>query len=53
MSAAVKRAVLTVIAAMLISAISTFFAGTLARLIRQHRTEDDGDSVAAEMQTEP
>jgi hypothetical protein len=43
MSAPLKRAVLTLVAAMLTSAFSTFLAITLVRLFRQHHTEDRGD----------
>lgn len=52
MSAPVKRAVFTVLASTLLSAIATFFASTLARLIRHHRTEDNGDSVVTETKAE-
>jgi hypothetical protein len=38
MSASVKRTAVTLIAAMLISAFSTFFAITLASLIRDHHS---------------
>jgi hypothetical protein len=43
MFAPVKHKVLVLVAAMLMSAFSTFFAITLVRLIRQHHTEDHGD----------
>ncbi len=43
MSAPMKRTVLTLVATMLVSAFSTFFAITLVRLIRQHHSEDHGD----------
>jgi hypothetical protein len=52
MSARIRRAVLIVAAAMLISAISTFLTGTVARLIREHRAEGSGDSVATEMKAQ-
>jgi hypothetical protein len=45
MSASVKRTAVTLIAAMLISAFSTFFAITLASLIRDHHA--DGNHSAA------
>jgi hypothetical protein len=45
MSASVKRTVFTLIAAILMAAMSTFFAVTLARLARQHQAEDDEDSA--------
>jgi hypothetical protein len=45
MSAPVKRTAITLIVAMLISAFSTFFAITLARLIRDHHA--DGNHSAA------
>ncbi len=43
MAAPVKRTILTVAAAILMSAFSTFFAITLVRLMRQHHTEGHGD----------
>jgi len=46
MSAPAKRTVLALVAAMLMAAVSTVFAITLARLMRQHHAEDAGDSAA-------
>jgi hypothetical protein len=48
MSAPVKRTAVTLIAAMLISAFSTFFAITLARLIRDHHNGNHGNSAATD-----
>ena len=41
-----KRTVLILVAAILMSALSTFFAITLARLTRKHHAEQGGDLVA-------
>jgi hypothetical protein len=46
MSAPVKRTAITLIAAMLISAFSAFFAITLAGLIRDHHADHDSHSAA-------
>jgi len=51
MSAPVKRTLVTLVAAMLMAAFSTFLAITLARLVRHHRTEDEGESGASEAPT--
>ena len=48
MSASLKRSVFTFIAAMVMAAFSTLFAITLARLMSQHRAEDDGASAGAD-----
>jgi len=47
MSAPAKRTVLSVAAAMLMAALSTFFAMTLVRLIRQHN-DNHSDSAATD-----
>jgi hypothetical protein len=44
MSAPVKRTVFAVLAAILVAALSSIFAITLARLTRQHATEDDASA---------
>jgi len=51
MSAPAKRTVLVLVAAILMAAVSTVFAVTLARLMRQHHTEDAGDSAASDSDT--
>jgi hypothetical protein len=43
MSAPVKRTVIAVLAAILMAALSSVFAITLARLMRRDETEDGGE----------
>jgi hypothetical protein len=45
MSASVKRTVLSLAAAIVMSALSTLLAVTLMRLVRQHQQVDDDDST--------
>jgi hypothetical protein len=45
MSAPVKRTMLAVAAAIVMAALSSFFAITLARLMRRDETEEGGESA--------